>query len=282
MKKGNIFMTVLSTLTLILILGGFCFSDQTAVVSSAKRITSTAQVKKLARKQVKHATIVDVDKDDEDGAVVYEVSLIKKKKKFDLVYRASDGKLISYEWKIRSNYVKKGSGKNISRRRCRTLAKKQVRKGKIISITKKYSDGIRVFKVKMKKGSKKYELKFHARTGKLLKYEWELTAGKSRVPSENTAEKPSGSVPSGSPAGDSGRDDTENSRISLAQAKTIALTDAGLASSDVIRYTKAELDHEDGTLVYEIEFYTASYKYEYEINAYTGAIHSREKESIYD
>lgn len=53
--------------------------------------------------------------------------------------------------------------------------KKEVSGGSITSLVKKRSDGIDIYKVKMKKGSKKYELEFHARTGKLLEYEWELT-----------------------------------------------------------------------------------------------------------
>lgn len=34
-------------------------------------------------------------------------------------------------------------------------------------------DGIEIYEVEMKKGSVKYELKYHGRTGKLLEYKWE-------------------------------------------------------------------------------------------------------------
>lgn len=66
-------------------------------------------------------------------------------------------------------------------------------------------------------------------------------------------------------------------QISLDTAKNTALADAGLSSSDVT-FTKEKLDYEDGVAIYEIEFYTSTHEYEYEINAATGAIRSRDVE----
>ncbi|MCM1256221.1 MAG: PepSY domain-containing protein [Roseburia sp.] len=66
-------------------------------------------------------------------------------------------------------------------------------------------------------------------------------------------------------------------QIGLDAAKDISLADADLSPSE-ITYTKAELDYEDGVPVYEIKFYTSDCKYEYEINASTGAIRSQDKE----
>ncbi|MCD8390821.1 MAG: PepSY domain-containing protein, partial [Firmicutes bacterium] len=59
--------------------------------------------------------------------------------------------------------------------------------------------------------------------------------------------------------------------ITLEEAKAAALEDADLDEDDVT-FTKTKLDYDDGTLVYDIEFYTADAKYEYEINASTGAV----------
>ena len=67
--------------------------------------------------------------------------------------------------------------------------------------------------------------------------------------------------------------------ISLEQAKQVALTDAGVNESD-IRFKKTELDHDDGMLVYEIEFFKDTNEYEYEINANTGDIFSRSIEKV--
>ncbi len=62
----------------------------------------------------------------------------------------------------------------ITKKECRQLAKKKVKNAKITSIYKKYDDGIKVYKVNMHNNKKEYTLKYHAKTGTLLEYEWEL------------------------------------------------------------------------------------------------------------
>lgn len=69
----------------------------------------------------------------------------------------------------------------------------------------------------------------------------------------------------------------EQMQISLDEAKNTALSDADLSSSDVT-YTKEMLDYEDGVAVYDIEFYTSTYEYEYEINATSGTILNKDTE----
>ena len=60
--------------------------------------------------------------------------------------------------------------------------------------------------------------------------------------------------------------------ITAEAAKAKALAHAGLAETDVT-FIKAELDRDDGRLVYDVEFYTADYKeYDYEIDAATGEV----------
>lgn len=174
---------------------------------------------------------------------------MKGKKEYELTYRASDAKLISYKWEIASWYITKGKGKIISKSKCKKLAKKEVSGGSITSLVKKRSDGIDIYKVKMKKGSKKYELEFHARTGKLLEYEWELTTKSSN----------------------------KNNYIGTAKAKEIALKKVG--GGHVI---KVEFDMDDGVPVYEVEIIKGDYEYDVEIHAKTGKILEVDKDYIYD
>ena len=63
--------------------------------------------------------------------------------------------------------------------------------------------------------------------------------------------------------------------ITAAQAKAIALKDAGLSESQV-RYLHVEKDYDDGRYVYEVEFNYGYYEYSYEILASTGRILDRE------
>ena len=66
--------------------------------------------------------------------------------------------------------------------------------------------------------------------------------------------------------------------IGLEKAKSIALTDAGLTASQVT-FTKARQDRDDGRMVYDVDFYTSTAKYDYEIAASDGTILQREKET---
>lgn len=72
----------------------------------------------------------------------------------------------------------------------------------------------------------------------------------------------------------------DGSEIGLDAAKEIVISDAGVSESDVT-YTKTELEYEEGVQVYEIEFYSSTDEYEYEINAVTGVIRSKEKEAFH-
>ena len=59
--------------------------------------------------------------------------------------------------------------------------------------------------------------------------------------------------------------------ITEAEAKSIALTHAGLNEADV-KKLKCELDKDDDVLVYEVEFKQGSVEYEYEIATEGGAV----------
>ena len=65
--------------------------------------------------------------------------------------------------------------------------------------------------------------------------------------------------------------DTASAYIGEAKAKEIALSHAGLSSSQVT-FLQVKLDWEDGRQVYEVEFYSGSKEYDYEIDAASGAI----------
>lgn len=59
--------------------------------------------------------------------------------------------------------------------------------------------------------------------------------------------------------------------ITRAEAKEIALDNAGVKASNAV-FLKAELDWDDGVAHYDVEFYSKGVEYDYEINAKTGKI----------
>lgn len=68
-----------------------------------------------------------------------------------------------------------------------------------------------------------------------------------------------------------------SAKLSEDEALKIVLEDCSLQKSD-IKGKNSALDTENGILVYDIEFYSGNYEYDYEVDANTGKIISRSKE----
>ena len=58
--------------------------------------------------------------------------------------------------------------------------------------------------------------------------------------------------------------------ITVDEAKSIALSHAGVGSGAT--FVKTELDHDDGRMVYEIEFYVGWTEYNVDVDAVSGAV----------
>ena len=112
-------------------------------------------------------------------------------------------------------------------------------------------DGIMEYEVEFLAGGVEYEYSINARTGAILKYEYDLTSG--------------GTVSAG------------GNYITVQEAREAALKGAGLAESEVT-FVKTKLDQDDGVMVYDIEFYTASAEFDYEVDALTGRILSADQD----
>lgn len=125
-----------------------------------------------------------------------------------------------------------------------------------------WDDGRRVYDVEFyTKDYREYDYEIDAYTGAVLSYDSDA---------ENWT-RPSG----GTGSTDSG------SYIGEAKAQSIALSAAGLTASQVSRL-RCQLERDDGRWEYQVEFRSGSMEYEYEIDALTGSILSRDMDSIYD
>lgn len=119
-----------------------------------------------------------------------------------------------------------------------------------------------------------------AYTGKVLSGQKDLLAA---VSASNETTKPSGQKPA--PASNETTKPSDQKPapsgtvqdIGYAKAKSIALNHAGLRENQAYDMD-IELDDEDGTLVYEIEFKSGNMEYDYEIDAASGAILKHETE----
>ena len=127
-------------------------------------------------------------------------------------------------------------------------------------------------------GKATFEYEIDAYTAAVREQEmkpWKTDA--SSKPATSAAESGTASQPS-DPAATGGTAVLPAEPITVEEAKAIALRQAGRAVGDVV-FSKAKLDHDDGRLIYEIEFYVAGQtEYEYEIDAYSGAVLNEETE----
>ena len=66
-------------------------------------------------------------------------------------------------------------------------------------------------------------------------------------------------------------------QITEAQAKQVALADAGL-TEDQVTFVRSQVDYNDGVMEYEVEFYAGNTEFDYDIDAASGAIRSKDQD----
>lgn len=213
-------------------------------VVEAQKISSLDEAEKKALKEVKNGVVTDTDMDVENGETVYEVTLSKGTKEYDIVYRAKDGKKLEYSWEDK-DIASVDQSKTLSKKQCKKLAKAKVKGATLLSLTSKIDDGVSVYKVKLKKGSKKYTLEYLVNGKKLIEYKWELTKKQS----------------------------SSSKYIGASKAKSIALKKVPGGS-----VTECKFDKDDGVPVYEVEIICDGYEYEITIHAKSGKVLEMEKD----
>ena len=119
-----------------------------------------------------------------------------------------------------------------------------------------YDDGRKEYEVEFYAGGTEYDYTIDAASGRVLKFDTELEWYS---------------------ADDDAGYGWQNV-IGKQKAQEIALADAGVAAGDALHLI-VKPDWDDGVRIYEVEFYTASQEYDYEIHAETGGILSRDREA---
>ena len=136
------------------------------------------------------------------------------------------------------------------------------------------------YEVELQTARGEFKYLVDAYTGKVLSGQKDLLAA---VSASNETTKPSGQKPASAsnettkPSGQKPAPSGTVQDIGYAKAKSIALNHAGLSENQAYDMD-IELDDEDGTLVYEIEFKSGNMEYDYEIDAASGAILKHEAE----
>lgn len=136
------------------------------------------------------------------------------------------------------------------------------------------------YEVELQTARGEFKYLVDAYTGKVLSGQKDLLAA---VSASNETTKPSGQKPASAsnetakPSGQKPAPSGTVQDIGYAKAKSIALNHAGLRENQAYDMD-IELDDEDGTLIYEVEFKSGNMEYDYEIDAASGAILKHETE----
>ena len=109
-----------------------------------------------------------------------------------------------------------------------------------------YDNGLAEYDVEFWSGNTEYDYEIHAQTGSILSYDADIEWYTASAPQTS---------------GDIGAE----------KAKEIALNHAGVSASSAV-FLHAKLDYDDGRRVYEVEFYSGSREFDYEIDAASGEI----------
>ena len=139
-------------------------------------------------------------------------------------------------------------------------------------------DGRAVYEIEFYSGNVEYDYDIDALSGEIISNDFDIE--NYSIPAQSAAAPQQTEVPqqtAEAPAPTAPAANTPSGDIGIERAKQIALSHAGLSQGSV-SFVKAELDHEDGVKVYDIEFYSGNVEYDYEINAATGAIISVDRD----
>ncbi len=244
------------------------------------------------------AQFVKTEFDFEHGQFVYEVEFTADGVEYEYWIKASDGSVVKKEQEI----IKQDGQTEIAtaaitfeEAKQAALADAGVAASEVTFTKAKLDveDGVSVYEIEFYVGTTEYEYEINAVTGAVHSKSVEIKNPVTVPGDGTTGGDQQGTVSGDSQQGSTGNDGQQgtsagndqsgtsqsgqNDRITLDEAKNVAITDAKVSASEVT-YTKAKLDYDDGMLLYEIEFYTSAYEYDYEINAVTGAVYKRSAE----
>ncbi len=216
-------------------------SAPTQYISADEALEKALADAKLIRSQV---TVVKSEFDRSDRK--YEIDFYKDSTEYEYEIDAVSGSILKKETK---NHGSVASSQKITSEEAlsKALADAGLSRSQVTVVKTEYD-----------REDNKYEIEFYSSS---TEYEYEIDAASGRILKRETEHH--GTAAS-------------NQKITSEDALSKALADAGLSRSQVT-VVKTEYDREDNK--YEIEFYSSSTEYEYEIDAASGRILKRETDS---
>ena len=203
----------------------------------------------------------NVEFDSENGRMVYEIDIYTSEAEYEYDIDAQTGEVVKYERELyqtanpvvsnppSSEYIGEAAAKSAA------LSHAGVSESDVVWTKAQFErdDGRFVYELEFVSSSTEYDYKVDALSGEVIKAEREQFHG-----------SPNGGQTGGTLIGE-------------AAAKSAALSHAGVSEADTQRM-RVELDRDDGFTYYEVEFRVGRTEYEYEIDAYSGAVLKAERD----
>lgn len=191
---------------------------------------------------------LEVEFDFDDGQYLYEIEFVFGANRYEYEIVAASGAIFTKDMngitliepipsQPGATYIGIEAAKQIA------LQDAQVQDAQFVKVEFEKDKGAHVYEIEFIVDTIEHEYEINALTGAIIKKE---------IEGQNQGS-------------------TSGEYIGIEAAKTIALSHAGVDASAAI-FKEAKLDSEKGVYVYEIEFLSGGYEFEYEINPTTGAI----------
>lgn len=219
---------------------------------------------------------VETDFDSEHGVMVYEVEFYAGNVEYEYDINALTGEVVKYEHENTGAGVNTpnagGSYIGEAAAKAAALSHAGVAEADVCWLKADFDrdDGVYYYELEFSANGVKYDYEINATTGEVIKFEQEQAGNLSGNGSGNSGSATGTGTGTGNQYGN-GTGTGTGELIGEAAAKAAALANAGVSEADCTKL-KCELDREHGSYVYEVEFDVGRMEYEYEIDAYTGAI----------
>ncbi len=136
-------------------------------------------------------------------------------------------------------------------------------------------NGMMVYDIEFYTADAEFDYEIDATTGAVRERERE---NRHAAPVATPAQNVNVNTPAPATQSPSGQSSSRDLAITIDEAKAAAIKRAGV-DAGAVTFTKAKLERDDGRLVYDVEFFIGRVEYEYEIDAYTGAVLEEDIES---
>lgn len=204
----------------------------------------------------------EIELDSENGVTYYEIDFDTVDFEFEYDINAQTGVIIKSEKEAvkennggTTNIISFDEAKSIALNHAKVDASSLID----FDIDLESKNGITYYEIEFETVNCEYEYDINAETGEIIWFEWDNSDSFTPAPVSSSAP----------------------SVISRDEAKNIAFNHAGVDES-LVTECEIELDDDDGKLIYEVEFETAEYEFEYDIDAKTGKIIKSEREKKED